>query len=107
MDLQTNPETTTVDTAAITFQLKEKVSELSEKLLARHPAMPTLLHAIHKTLRQYPEQVTLLEPDEIAKIVEGLKVQTNTQFAVTAVKSGGKGTKSLASKINALGADAF
>lgn len=93
---ESNPE--------ITFRLKESVTDLQAKLLSRHPQMPTLLHTIHKTLRQYPEQVTVLSPEEINVIVEGLKVQTNTQFAVAATKSAGKSSKALGAKLaNLLG----
>ena len=86
-------------------QLSEKVSALSEAILGRHPTMPTLLREIHTTLRSYPEQVTLLSESEIQVIVSGLSVQTNVAFAASASKSAA--AKSLASKIKALGADAF
>jgi len=68
------------------FELKEKVAQLSDMLLSKHPLMPKLLREIHTTLRQYPEQVTVLEESEICAIVNGLKVQTQTEFAATATK---------------------
>jgi len=61
------------------FELKEKVANLSSMLLSKHPQMPKLLREIHTTLRQYPES-------EICAIVNGLKVQTQTEFASTASK---------------------
>lgn len=85
------------------FEIKMKVAELEQAILARHPSMPTLLQTIWKTLKEYPENVTLLEEEEIHKIVEGLKIQTGVQFAVEAVKS----SKGLKAKIDKLGAGAF
>lgn len=91
----------------LSYQLREKVQELSGALLARHPTMPTLLREIHSTLSKYPEQVTLLGEDDIMIIVNGLKVQTGVEFA-TAATSGKTGAlKSLKGKIDKLGADAF
>jgi hypothetical protein len=87
------------------FQLKERVASLATAILERHPTMPTLLREIHTTLSKYPEQVTLLEEDEINIIVSGLSVQTNTTFATAATKPAA--AKSLAAKIKTLGTDAF
>jgi hypothetical protein len=99
MDNQSNPN--------VGFELKEKVAELSTLLLSKHPTMPTLLQQIHKTLRQYPEQVTILAPEELAIVVNGLKQQTNTMFAAALTKPSASKTKSLSNKIATLGADAF
>lgn len=86
------------------FQLREKVLALSETILAKHPMMLTLLREIHTTLRQYPENVTLMTEEEIQIIVSGLKLQTNTEFVQAAIGSG----KSTAVKnIKKLGLDAF
>lgn len=95
-DLTTNPAG---------FELKEKVGQLANLILEKHPKMPTLLREIHTTIRTYPEQVTLLSEEDISVIVSGLAVQTNTAFAVSATKPAA--AKSLTAKIKALGADAF
>jgi len=87
------------------FELQSKIIELQEMLLSKHPRMPTLLREIHTALRAQPENVTLLQESEIAVVVSGLKVQTQTEFAVAATKPAA--AKSLASKIKTLGADAF
>jgi hypothetical protein len=87
------------------FQLREKVGQLSQAILSKHPTMPTLLREIHTTIRQYPEQITLLEEEDIAIIVAGLSVQTNVAFSQAANKPAA--VKSLASKIKQLGVDAF
>jgi len=71
------------------FLLQSKVSELSAALLDRHPKMPTLLDEIFKTIKQYPEQVTILEEEAIAEIVSGLKQLTGVKFAEAATKSSG------------------
>jgi len=86
-------------------ELQQKVKELQDALLSRHPRMPTLLREIHTTLREYPENVTLLSEEEICIIVNGLKVHRGTEFATALSKgSAGKGIKA---KINQLGLDAF
>ena len=87
------------------FALKEKVAELSEVLLSRHPRMPMLLKEIYVALHKQPENVTLMTPEEVQIVVNGLKVQTQTEFAASATKP--SATKSLAAKIGKLGADAF
>ena len=86
-------------------QLKQKVAELSELILAKHPRMPVLLREIHTTVRKYPEQVTLLDEDDIGIIVAGLQVQTNTTLATQATKPAA--AKTLAAKIKQLGTEAF
>ena len=87
------------------FELKIKVRELSELILSRHPRMPVLLQDIHKTLRQYPEQMTLLEEADINTIVSGLMKQSNTEFATAAAKPAA--AKNLKAQIKDLGLDAF
>lgn len=96
---------TDIKTIGEGFELKEKVGQLANLILDKHPKMPTLLREIHTTIRQYPEQVTLLDEEEIAVIVSGLAVQTNTAFVEKATKPAA--AKSLTAKIKALGADAF
>ena len=86
-------------------QLKQKVAELSTMILDKHPKMPTLLREIHTTIRQYPEQVTLLDEEEINIIVSGLSVQTNTTFAASATKPAA--LKSLATKLKSNAAAAL
>lgn len=95
------------ESESITFTLHQRIDELSAALLARHPTMPTLLREIHKTLRTYPEQVTVLEPEEIQAIIEGLKIQTKTSFTAGIVSGKGAGAKAAASQIKKLGIHAF
>lgn len=70
----------------ITQQLQERTESLKQALLANHPTMPGLLREIHQTLKQYPEQVTLLPEEEIQIIVQGLMKQTGVEFAAQASK---------------------
>ena len=84
---------------------KQRMEELKEKILAKHPQMPILLGEIHKALRNNPEQVTLLSEEEMHVIVEGLEVQTKTALISGAVS--GKGAKSVASKVKTMGIGAF
>jgi hypothetical protein len=87
------------------FELKIKIASLKEKLLEKHPLMPNLLKDIHQTLRQYPENVSTLSEEEIQVIVNGLKVQTQTEFATSTTTK--KSQPSLTAKIKSLGAGAF
>ena len=84
------------------FELKEKVASLQQALLERHPRMPTILQEIHKTLRTYPENITLLTAEDVAIIVRGLEAQTGVELAKSVVF---KSPKSLKAKVNSLNAD--
>ena len=86
-------------------ELFDKVSALQEALLSRHPMMPSLLRDIHTALRAQPENVTLLNEDQISIIVNGLKEQTGVSFAAAAMKTAG--SKTLKAKIASQGVDAF
>ena len=68
-------------------QISAKISELNTALLSQHPTFPVLLREIHKTLKSYPENVTLLTDEEIGVIVNGLSRQTNTAIATVAIKN--------------------
>lgn len=83
-----------------------KITELQEKILAKHPQMPLLLSEIHKSLKNNPAVATLLAEEDIARIVNGLEVQTNTSIAQSMTSAKGSKTKAL-SKVtsNDLGFD--
>ena len=92
---------------SITLEVKAKLSELQETLIGQHPKMPNLLREIHKTLKVYPEQVTILSEEEIAIIFQALEKQTGVFLAESVSKSAkGKNTTVMAA-IKAKGADAF
>jgi hypothetical protein len=67
-----------------------KITELHQSVLNSHPSMPTLLRDIHANLKQDPEIVTLLTPQEVAVIISGLSKQTQTTIT-TSILSGSKG----------------
>ena len=71
----------------LNLEIKTKLDELQQALLTQHPSMPTLLREIHKTLKAYPEQVTLMTEEEINIIVSGLEKQTSSNLAASAMKS--------------------
>ena len=71
-------------------QVAEKILDLQEKLLAAHPRMPVLLQEIHRTLKEYPECVTLLSEEQIGVIVSGLSQQTKVTIS-SAISTKGKG----------------
>ena len=84
----------------IGFELKEKVASLQAALLSAHPTMPTLLREIHKAISAQPEQVTLLAPEEIAIIVQGLEKQTGVELAKSVTAKSSSKSTSLAKKLN-------
>lgn len=67
--------------------LLQSVTSLEEALLDRHPRMPGLLSEVYKALKAQPENVTLMNEEEIHVIVECLKVQTGVEFAEKITKS--------------------
>jgi hypothetical protein len=69
--------------------------------------MPSLLQQIHKTIKQYPEQVTILTPEDVAAIINGLQMQTQTYLVTQTVGGKGKSSKSIAQKLLNLGDDAL
>jgi hypothetical protein len=71
-------------------QISEKILSLESALLTQNPTMPTLLNDIWKTLKENPDNVTLLSEQEIGVIVNGLKRQTSTEIATAALKSATK-----------------
>ena len=91
--------------SALPIQLQQKFGELEQAILARHPTLPVLLREIHTALRAQPENVTLASEEEIAIVVQGLKIQTGVEFAAAAQK--GTSAKAANAKIKQLGADAF
>lgn len=86
------------------FDLLEKITELEQKILDKHPAMPALLRDIHRTLAAYPENVTLMTDEQIGIVVSGLKVHTQTTLVTTAAK---KTTASVAKKLASMSIDDF
>lgn len=76
-------------------QIVEKITLLQEQLLANHPQMPLLLREIHRTIKENPATVTLLEEEQICSIVNGLEKQTNTFLAASMTKSTASKTKAL------------
>lgn len=85
----------TLDFNPDVLELKSKIAELQTAIHTAHPTMPTLLRDIHTKLKQDPANVTLLDEEDIATIVSGLKVQTNTEISSGTKKSS---TGSAASK---------
>lgn len=69
------------------FDFLEKISALEDALLDRHPRMPGLLSEVYKALKAQPENVTIMNEEEIRVVVECLKTQTQTQFAEKVTKS--------------------
>jgi hypothetical protein len=71
--------------------IRGNILELSEMLEASAPGLPTKLKEIHKKLKADPDVVTILSNEEVSIIVQGLKKQTKTEIATTALKK--RGTK--------------
>lgn len=79
----------------LSFDIKEKILSLDSALKTQHPTMSSLLREIWQTLKANPDQVTLLEEEDIGIIVSGLKKQTATEIVTAALKSKTKSVKSM------------
>jgi len=83
----TAPETKDSDIGPIL----QKIEELRISLHEVHPNMPNLLHDIWKQLKDTPDCVTLLKPEQMGIIIQGLERQTNIKLTESISKP--KGTK--------------
>lgn len=72
--------------SALNLEIKTKLDELQQALLANTPNMPTLLRDIHKALKSFPEQVTLATEEELAIIVSALEKQTTSKLVESTMK---------------------
>jgi len=72
------------------LDIKTKLAELEQAMLTKHPSMPVLLRTIHQQLRKDPELVTIISEEEIGLIVNGLKIQTNTEIVMASDKPAAK-----------------
>lgn len=84
------------------MEIQSTIQEMESALLAAHPEMPTLLRKIHSKLKADPELVTLLSEEEIAQVINGLKVHTNVQLTAPK-KSASEKKPSATSRLKALG----
>lgn len=83
------------------FEFLEKLNRLEENLLEQHPLLPNLLREIHKALSLQPENVILMNEEELAILVAGLDKQTGQELAQLAVSQSKKSTgKAKAAKIS-------
>lgn len=81
------PASTSADQA---YVVKEKLARLDSLLQDAAPGLPTLLRDIHQILKKDPDVVTILSDSECNILVRGLKKQTATEIATSAVKKGTK-----------------
>lgn len=76
-------------------QVREKLLGLEKALNDQLPGIPSMLRTIHQILKKDEELVTLLSEEECAVLVNGLKKQTATEIATSALKAPrGKSLKS-------------
>lgn len=78
-------------------QLQEKVLSLTAVIAEKHPRLPTLLKEILVALKAQPENVLLLQPEEISEIVRGIETQQGVYLAASVTKPAAQ--KSTISKI--------
>jgi len=72
------------------YEIQEKLARLEAALVSSTPGIATLLREIHTGLKKDPDVVTLLSEEECSILVQGLKKQTATEIAVSALKGGKK-----------------
>lgn len=68
------------------LEVKGKLEELQQALLNSHPQLPIMLRALHTQLKNDPAVCTILKPEEIAIVVQGLEKQTNNHIAASVTK---------------------
>jgi hypothetical protein len=68
------------------FEVREKLAQLEAGLLETTPNIATLLRDIHRNLKADPDIVTILSEEDCSILVRGLKHQTSTSIATTALK---------------------
>lgn len=61
--------------------IEGKLKALRQSLLTEDPQMPVYLQSIHSILRDDPETATLLSPEQINLIVQGLSKFTNVKIS--------------------------
>lgn len=61
-------------------ETQQAITQLQAALLDANPEMPMLLRKIHNKLKADPALVTLLNEDEIAQVITGLKEVTNVSL---------------------------
>lgn len=83
-------------------EFQEKMIQLEDMLLEKHPRMPNLLREIHVALKQQPENVLLLDEVELNILVQGLDRQTGSELAQMMVA---KAKKPGASKVKVSASD--
>ena len=69
------------------IDLENKILSLQESVLQRLPQMPTLLQEIWNALKKQPENVTILEEEQVQIICSGLEIQTNTKLIESMTKT--------------------
>lgn len=78
-------------------EISDNIFALREAIHSAHPKMPGLLQEIWRTLQSYPEQVTLLEEDQMEIIISGLEKVVDTDLANITIKAATSGKKGKAS----------
>ncbi len=79
-------------------QVKEKIESLQQIMIAETPKLPSVLQEIRVLLGKNPEVVTLLEEEDIGRLVAGLAQRANAKFAEAVVKT----PRKAAAKLTAL-----
>lgn len=72
---------------ALGFELAEKLESLQAALLADHPRLPLLLRDIHSRLRDDPDTVTMLRPEDRGVIVAALRKHHRVEIMTKPAKS--------------------
>ena len=85
-DMKTIPETSKLP-KEVHDRLLMNLASLEQSLLAKDPQMPNHLRNSHAILVSYPETVHLLEPHEVARLIDAAEIHTKTEI-VKAVAAG-------------------
>lgn len=79
--------------------LCREIEELNRKLVAKEPALPSLLQAIHKQLASAPELVHMLTPEQVRALYKAWFARTQTVVSPVAKASKAKAASKNAPKL--------
>lgn len=85
------------------IQIMQRLGGLEEALIAQDPKIKDHLKEIHRLMIGHEELVHLLKPEEIAKIMQGQQIITNTVLVAATTGTGKKASS--AKKATGLGLD--
>lgn len=88
-DLSKLPEDASIESMEIVVpRIQERIAMLKQSMEAKFPDFPNLLREVHSALKEYPDTVHFLEPEERAAVVQACFQQASVSIQTANKKSG-------------------